>query len=65
MDIECVKWAFSFSLNAPVMVELDGESDPLVIAMKELKEKKIPLIVRRFLPDDTYEDWHVNELITE
>lgn len=61
----CIKWALSFSLNAPVMVELDGESDPLVIAMKELKEKKIPLIVRRFLPDDTYEDWHVNELITE
>ncbi|KAI7885858.1 RNA polymerase Rpb6 [Lichtheimia hyalospora FSU 10163] len=57
--------ALQISLNAPVMVELDGESDPLVIAMKELKEKKIPLIVRRFLPDDTYEDWHVNELITE
>lgn len=63
--VQCIKWALSFSLNAPVMVELDGESDPLVIAMKELKEKKIPLIVRRFLPDDTYEDWHVNELITE
>ncbi|KAI9322470.1 RNA polymerase, subunit omega/K/RPB6 [Dichotomocladium elegans] len=57
--------ALQISLNAPVMVELDGESDPLVIAMKELKEKKIPLIVRRFLPDGTYEDWHVNELIVE
>lgn len=53
------------SLNAPVMVQLDGESDPLVIAMKELKEKKIPLIIRRFLPDNTYEDWHVNELLSE
>lgn len=47
------------------MVDLDGESDPLVIAMKELREKKIPLIVRRFLPDGTYEDWHVRELISE
>ncbi|ORY91225.1 RNA polymerase, subunit omega/K/RPB6 [Syncephalastrum racemosum] len=57
--------ALQISLNAPVMVDLDGESDPLVIAMKELREKKIPLIVRRFLPDGTYEDWHVRELISE
>ena len=40
----------SCSMNAPVMVELNGESDPLDIAMKELREKKIPFIVRRFLP---------------
>jgi DNA-directed RNA polymerase I, II, and III subunit RPABC2 len=53
------------SLNAPVMIELNGESDPLVIAMKELREKKIPLIVRRFLPDNSYEDWHVKDLIVE
>ena len=26
-----------FSMNAPVMVELEGETDPLQIAMKELK----------------------------
>lgn len=53
------------SLNAPVMVELDGESDALVIAMKELREKKIPLIVRRFLPDQTFEDWDVKDLIVD
>ncbi|KAL0086008.1 RNA polymerase small common phosphorylated subunit [Phycomyces blakesleeanus] len=57
--------ALQISLNAPVMVELDGESDPLVIAMKELREKKIPLIVRRFMPDGTYEDWNVKDLIVE
>ena len=28
------------SLNAPVMVVLEGESDPLVIAMRELKERE-------------------------
>ncbi len=39
------------SMNAPVMVELNGESDPLEIAMKELREKKIPFTVRRYLPD--------------
>lgn len=42
-------WACS--MNAPVMVELNGEHDPLEIAMKELREKKIPFTVRRFLPD--------------
>jgi DNA-directed RNA polymerase I, II, and III subunit RPABC2 len=47
------------------MVELDGESDALAIAMKELREKKIPLIVRRFLPDMTFEDWLVEDLIVE
>ncbi|KAI9277864.1 RNA polymerase, subunit omega/K/RPB6 [Sporodiniella umbellata] len=57
--------ALQISLNAPVMVELDGESDALVIAMKELREKKVPLIVRRYLPDNTFEDWDVKDLIVE
>jgi hypothetical protein len=45
------------SMNAPVLVSLEGESDPLDIAIKELGQKKVPLIVRRFLPDGSYEDW--------
>ncbi|GFR13949.1 DNA-directed RNA polymerases I, II, and III subunit RPABC2, partial [Trichonephila clavata] len=49
-------------MNAPVMVELDGEIDPLQIAMKELKARKIPIIIRRYLPDRSYEDWGVDEL---
>lgn len=53
------------SMNAPVMVDLEGETDPLEIAMKELREKKIPIIIRRFLPDNSYEDWAVNELIVD
>ena len=44
-------------MNAPVMVELNGESDPLEIAMKELREKKIPFTVRRYLPDGRYGAW--------
>ena len=44
-------------MNAPVLVPVDEETDPLEIAMKELAAKKIPLIVRRFLPDGTFEDW--------
>ncbi|RKO89560.1 RNA polymerase, subunit omega/K/RPB6 [Blyttiomyces helicus] len=55
--------ALQISMSAPVMVELNGESDPLQIAMKELREKKIPLMVRRYMPDGSWEDWSVQELI--
>jgi DNA-directed RNA polymerase I, II, and III subunit RPABC2 len=43
--------ALQISMNAPVLVDLEGETDPLQIAIKELSEKKIPLIVRRYMPD--------------
>lgn len=42
------------SMNAPVLVDLEGETDPLQIAIKELAQKKIPLIIRRYLPDGWY-----------
>lgn len=57
--------ALQLSMNAPPMVELHGETDPLQIAMKELRERKIPLIIRRILPDESYEDWSINELIID
>ncbi|KAI8644541.1 putative Rpo26-18kD subunit of DNA-directed RNA polymerases I, II, III [Parasitella parasitica] len=57
--------ALQISLNAPVMIDIDGESDALKIANRELREKKIPLIVRRFMPDGTYEDWKVKDLIVD
>ena len=57
--------ALQIAMNAPVMVELEGETDPLQIAMKELKAKKIPIIIRRFMPDGSYEDWAIDELIIE
>ncbi|KAI6092575.1 RNA polymerase Rpb6 [Hypoxylon rubiginosum] len=55
--------ALQISMNAPVLVDIEGESDPLQIAIKELRAKKIPLIVRRYLPDGYYEDWSVEELL--
>ncbi|KAI9012821.1 DNA-directed RNA polymerase I [Gaertneriomyces semiglobifer] len=55
--------ALQISMNAPVMVDLNGESDPLQIAMKELREGKIPLMVRRYMPDGSWEDWACSELI--
>lgn len=55
--------ALQIAMCAPVMVELEGETDPLAIAMKELKQRKIPIIIRRYLPDQSYEDWAIDELI--
>ncbi|KAI9580097.1 hypothetical protein GQX74_000885 [Glossina fuscipes] len=55
--------ALQIAMCAPIMVELEGETDPLQIAMKELKQKKILIIIRRFLPDHSYEDWSIDELI--
>ncbi|KAH3902433.1 probable DNA-directed RNA polymerases I, II, and III subunit RPABC2 [Saccharomycodes ludwigii] len=57
--------ALQISMNAPVFVDLEGETDPLKIAMKELVEKKIPLVIRRYLPDGSFEDWTVEELIVD
>ena len=49
--------ALQSSMNAPVMVDLEGETDPLKIAQKELRERKIPIVNRRYLPDGSFEDW--------
>ena len=75
--------ALQISMNAPVMVELDGETDPLdvrtrrtrvaeryaapavppagadaracvQIAAKELREKKVPFTIRRYMPDGAH-----------
>lgn len=57
--------ALQISMNAPVMVDIENETDPLKIAMKELRQRKIPIIIRRYLPDGSYEDWSIDELIIE
>ena len=36
--------------------------DPILIAEKELADRKIPFLIRRYLPDNSYEDWKVSEL---
>lgn len=55
--------ALQISQNAPLMVEPGNETDPLKIAQMELQKHKIPLIVRRYLPDGKhYEDWKIDEL---
>ncbi len=57
--------AQQISLGAPVLVELGDEIDTLEIAMKELKQRKIPIVIRRYLPDHSYEDWAIDELIID
>ncbi len=53
------------SMGAPVQVDPEGETDPLAIATKELLERKVPIVIRRFMPDGSYEDWNINDLILE
>jgi len=55
--------ALQIAMCAPVMVEIDDETDPLRIAGRELRERKTPLIIRRYMPDGSYEDWGIDELI--
>ena len=55
--------ALQLSKNAPPMVvPQPGETDPYKLAERELAERKIPFIIRRYLPDHTYEDWKLSEL---
>jgi DNA-directed RNA polymerase I, II, and III subunit RPABC2 len=55
--------ALQISLGAPILVEAGNETDPLRIALLELNAKKIPVIIRRFLPDHSWEDWRINDLV--
>ena len=56
--------AIQISNGAKAMVEVEnGVWDPMIIAEKELREKKINYVVRRYLPNGDYEYWDLNELI--
>lgn len=50
------------SMNAPVLVPVEGETDPLEIALKELAAKKIPLVIRRYLPGKLFHAKRLSEL---
>lgn len=49
--------------QAPPLVKVNGLTDTVKIAEKELEERKIPLIIRRRLPGGDYEDVRVIQLI--
>ena len=54
--------ALQISKNAPIFVNAENETDPILIVEKELRLHKIPFIIKRFLPDWPYEDWAVKDL---
>jgi DNA-directed RNA polymerase I, II, and III subunit RPABC2 len=56
--------ALQISMGSPATVPLTDETDSLQIALKELEQKRIPIIIRRHFPDGTHEDWAVNELMS-
>ena len=55
--------ATQIAKGATVLVNVKGIKDPFDKAEKELAEKKTPFIVRRTLPDGTYEDWKMEEFL--
>jgi len=55
--------AMQISLGAPVNIEVQGASDPIVIAEMELVQNKSPLVIRRYLPNHSFEDVAVKNLI--
>ena len=57
--------ALQISKNAPLMVDHCEETDPYKLAEMELSKNLIPFIIRRYLPDGSYEDWKVSELLVE
>lgn len=57
--------ALQISKNAPLMVDPGDETDPYRLAEIELSSKKVPFIVRRYLPDGSYEDWKASDLFVE
>jgi DNA-directed RNA polymerase I, II, and III subunit RPABC2 len=48
--------------GAPPFVERNGLIDGYQIALEELKQKKLPFIIKRPLPDGRSEYWNVSDL---
>jgi DNA-directed RNA polymerase I, II, and III subunit RPABC2 len=55
--------ALQISVGAVPLVDIGETTDAYEIALLELKQKKCPFVIRRYLPNNTYEDWKVSELI--
>ena len=55
--------AKQINIGAKPMITLEHPViDGYLIALKELEEKKIPVIIRRPLPNNTSEYWHLKDL---
>lgn len=55
--------ATQIAKGAIPLVNTSDLKDPFDKAERELAEKKTPFIIRRTLPDNTYEDWKMEEFL--
>ncbi len=56
--------ALQLSLGAPLLVEApETMSDPIDLALKELRDLALPMTLRRVLPDSTSQDIALNALL--
>ena len=56
--------ALQVSLGAPILVQLSkGVSDAIDIALQELNERVLPMTVRRTLPEGTFQDIPLIDLL--
>jgi DNA-directed RNA polymerase I, II, and III subunit RPABC2 len=56
--------ALQVSLGAPILVELPPSvTDPIDIALREIREDVLPMTIRRVLPDNTYQDIALSDLL--
>ena len=56
--------SLQLSLGAPILVELPEKmSDPIDIALMELKEDILPMTLRRILPDKSRQDIDLHVLL--
>jgi len=51
------------SQGSPILIDPQGETDPLRIALLELRSRVINMVIRRPLPDGSFEDIKLNDLI--
>jgi DNA-directed RNA polymerase I, II, and III subunit RPABC2 len=49
--------------GSPIFINIKNDHDPIIIAEKEIKQKKSPMIIERFLTKNIKEEWVVNEMI--
>ncbi len=55
--------ALQISLGAPILVEVPPKmTDPVDIALIELREGILPITIRRTLPDGTHQDIALQDL---
>lgn len=58
--------SLQISLGAPILVELPSRvSDPIDIALAELREGVLPMTIRRTLPDGTHQDISLLDLMPQ